>query len=89
MACAAPNSMHWQDLRARSRGEILNQPGVRATSDGQSYEVGFLDSLYLVDPTAERIAEISPNTDRMLSQEFQILLIRYLVAGNGGPLQKP
>ncbi len=87
MGCAAPNSMHWQDLRAHSRGEILNQPGVRATSDGQSYEVGFLDSLYLVDPTSERISEMSPNADRMLSQEFQILLIRYLVAGNGGPPQ--
>lgn len=86
MGCAAPNSMHWQDLRARSQAEILNQPGVRATSDGQSYEVGFLDSLYLVDPKSECISEISPNADRMLSQEFQILLIRYLVAGNGGPL---
>jgi hypothetical protein len=86
MGCAAPNSMHWQDLRARPRGEVLSQPGVRATSDGQSYEVGFLDSLYLVDPTSERISEIYPNANRMLSQEFQILLIRYLVAGNGGPM---
>jgi hypothetical protein len=87
MGCAAPNSMHWDDLRARSRDVILSQPGVRAASDGHSYEMSFLDSLYLVDPALERISEISPKPDRPLSEEFQILLIRYLVAGNGGSLE--
>ncbi|MGB6063774.1 MAG: DUF3786 domain-containing protein [Desulfomonilaceae bacterium] len=86
MACAAPNSFHWQDLRSRSREQILNRDGVRIAAAGKAYEVDFLNSVYLVDPVAERIVELSPNPKRVLPEEFQILLIRYLVAGNGAPL---
>ena len=86
MACAAPNSFHWQDLRSRSREQILNRDGVRIAAEGKGYDVDFLNSVYLVDPVAERIVELSPNPKRVLPEEFQILLIRYLVAENGGPL---
>jgi hypothetical protein len=48
--------------------------------------VDFLNSVYLVDPVAERISELSPDPARELPEVFQILLIRYLVAENGGPL---
>jgi hypothetical protein len=86
MGCAAPNPMHWEDLRSRPREEILSRPGVEASVDNMSYEARFLDSLYLVDPVRERIAELQPNPQRELTEEFQILLIRYLVAPNSGPL---
>jgi len=86
MACAAPNPLHWEDLRSRPKEEILRNEGVSLASDGQAFEVGFLNALHRVDPVAERIVEISPNPERLLSEEFQILLIRYLVAPNGGPL---
>lgn len=87
MGCAALNPLHWIDLRSRSRNEVLCRPGVRATSEGRGYEVGFLNAWYHVDPVAERIRELSPLPGRKLSEEFQILLIRYLVAKNGGPLE--
>jgi hypothetical protein len=87
MGCAAPNPLHWEDLRNRSREEILQQPGVQPAADGRSYEVGFLSARYLVDPVAERIEELSPDPTRALTEQFQILLIRYLAAGDGGPLE--
>jgi len=86
MSCAAPNQMHWEDLRARSREEIVNRPGVEISDDHSSYEVGFLNAMYLVDPVRERILELWPDPSRELSEEFQILLIRYLVARNAGPV---
>jgi hypothetical protein len=85
MGCAAPGAMHWEDLRNRPRDTILQQEGVRPASRGNGYEIGFLDAVYLVDPHAERIVELAPDPDRKLTEEFQILLIRYLVARNGGP----
>jgi hypothetical protein len=86
MSCASPNAMHWEDLRNRSLVEILNRDAVKLAAGRDGFEVGFLDALYHVDPVAERIVEISPNPARALTEEFQILLIRYLVAPNGGPL---
>jgi len=86
MSCAAPNSMHWEDLRARPQEEIVHRPGVEVSADNRSYEVKFLNSLYLIDPIRERITELKPDPKRELPEEFQILLIRYLVAKNGGPL---
>ncbi|MGO9570814.1 MAG: DUF3786 domain-containing protein, partial [Desulfomonilaceae bacterium] len=50
------------------------------------YEVDFLNSVCLVDVVGERITELSPNPERKLPEEFQILLIRYLIAENGGPI---
>lgn len=85
MACAAPHPMHWEDLRNHPRGEVLSRGGVRPASGG-GYEVGFLDARYLVDPVGERIAELSPQPDRVLTEEFQILLIRYLIAPIGAPV---
>ncbi len=84
MGCAAPSQFHWEDLRNRSRDTVLQQEGVQPASQGNGYEIGFLDSVYLVDPQVERIVELSPFPDRKLPEEFQILLIRYLVAPNGG-----
>lgn len=72
MGCAAPHPMHWADLRS---------------SIGEAVEVGFLDSRYLVDPVAETIRKIEPDESRVLSQEFQILLIRYLAIGKKSGLQ--
>ncbi len=88
MGCAAPNLFHWEDLRNRSPEKVLQQPAVKLAADRQSYEVGFLNAQYMVDPVAERIAELSPNPARELTEMFQILLIRYLVAGDGGPLEE-
>ncbi len=86
MGCAAPNSLHWEDLRSRNKDQILGQDGVSLRPDGRGYEVGFLDATYIVDPMGERITELAPNPERILTEGFQILLIRYLVAENGGPL---
>jgi hypothetical protein len=86
MGCAAPNSMHWDDLRSKPTLSVVNLPGVNLASDGMGYEVGFLNSIYYVNPIQERIAELSPDPERLLSEEFQILLIRYLVADDGSPL---
>ncbi|MGD9818018.1 MAG: DUF3786 domain-containing protein [Desulfomonilaceae bacterium] len=85
MGCAAPNRYHWQDLRKRPIEEILNRDGVKIFPDG-CFSVSFLNSFYKVDPLLEQITEISPNPNRILREEFQILLIRYLVAPNGGPV---
>jgi len=60
---------------------------VSLTSGLDGYEVAFLDALYSVDPIGERIVEIGPQPDRPLPEEFQILLIRYLVSNYGGPLE--
>ena len=83
MGCAAPNSIHWQDLRDRPVEEILDRGGVTIFPDG-AFSVAFLNAIYKVDPFSESISEISPKPDRLLPEEFQILLIRYLVAPNGG-----
>ncbi len=85
MGCASPHPFHWEDLRNRNVGSILDKPGVKASESQSGYEVHFLNALYLVDPVDERIREITPQPDRVLSEEFQILLIRYLVAENAGP----
>jgi len=84
MSCAAPHPFHWQDLRSCGREQILAHAGVRLASDGRAYELTFLDALYRIDPTAERIEEIAPEPSRELTEEFQILLIRYLVSTDGG-----
>jgi hypothetical protein len=86
MSCASPNPLHWEDLRNRSLVEILRRDAVKLAAGRDGYEVGFLNALYHVDPVGERIVEISPNPARVLTEEFQILLIRYLVASYGGPL---
>ncbi|MBI4962426.1 MAG: DUF3786 domain-containing protein [Desulfomonile tiedjei] len=86
MACAAPNPLHWEDLRSRSSEQILRHDGVKLSSQNHGYEVSFLNSVYLVDTVSERIAELAPNPDRELPEEFQILLIRYLVSNYGGPI---
>jgi hypothetical protein len=86
MGCAKPNPLHWEDLRNQQASEILAKPGLTGFSDGHSFEVAFLNATYLVDPVSEHIAELKPMPERPLSQEFQILLIRYLTAPNGGPL---
>ncbi len=85
MGCAAPNTFHWQDLRNRPVEEVLDRDGVSIFPDG-AFSVCFLNAVYRVDPVTERISEISPSPDRPLTEEFQILLIRYLVAPNGGPV---
>lgn len=86
MACAAPNPLHWVDVRGRSMDQVLRRPGVKTATQGNGYEVEFLNARYLVDPVAERIRELYPKPERDLAEEFQILLIRYLVAEYGGPL---
>ena len=60
MGCAAPNSLHWMDLRDRDKGEILRHEGVSLSADRNGYEVSFLDARYLVDAVTERIVEIAP-----------------------------
>ena len=84
MGCAAPHPFHWDDLRNRTAEDVLARGGVRRASGGNGYELDFLNALYHIDPIAERIVEISPQPNRFLTEEFQILLIQYLVAPNGG-----
>ncbi len=86
MGCAQPHPFHWEDLRSRSPSEILTLPGVSVSGGQNLYRVGFLNATYLVDPHRECIREITPWPDRSLTQEFQILLIRYLLAPHGGNL---
>jgi hypothetical protein len=78
--------MHWEDLRSRSSEQILQHEGVKPSLQNNGYEVSFLNAIYLVDLDSERISELSPNPDRPLPEEFQILLIRYLVSPYGGPI---
>jgi hypothetical protein len=78
--------MHWEDLRNRSVDDILDREGVTLAADSQGYEVSFLNTVCLVDAQKEKITELTPNPDRCLTEMFQILLIRYLVAPNGGPI---
>lgn len=85
MSCAKPNPLHWEDLRNSPRQAIISRSGVKEVGDSGVYELNFLDSTYLVDPIKEEIKEIRPKPERLLEENFQILLIRYLVAGNGGP----
>lgn len=82
MSCASPNAFHWDDLRDRPREEVLAREGVRIPANGRGYEVDFLGSVYHVDTVDRGIFEVMPNPDRQLTEEFQILLIRYLVAPN-------
>jgi len=84
MGCAAPNPLHWRDLRERPRDEILAKAGVSAM-DG-AYELGFLDGRFRIDSVSERAEELSPEPGRPLSQELQILLIRYLTTPMPGGL---
>ncbi|MFC1835234.1 DUF3786 domain-containing protein [Thermodesulfobacteriota bacterium] len=86
MGCASPNSLHWEDLRNHPVDDVLKREGVKTAEEGQGYDVSFLNAVYRVDPVQEQIREIAPNQNRLLTEEFQILLIRYLVAPYGGPL---
>ncbi len=86
MGCAAPNPMHWEDLRSRTSEAILRREGVRKAAHGNGFETTFLDATYLVDPEGETITELFPQPNRPLTEGFQILLIRYLVANYGGPV---
>ena len=87
MACVAPNQLHWEDLRSHAAEEIIAREGVKLNAEDRGYEVSFLGSRYLIDPSGEAIFELSPKPERELTEEFQILLIRYLVAPNAGPVE--
>lgn len=86
MGCAAPHPFHWDDLRKCTKDEVLAREGVKLSNNGNGYEITFLNAVYEVDPMAERITEISPDPTRELTEMFQILLIQYLVAPIGGPV---
>ena len=43
-------------------------------------------AVYRVDPVREQITEVKPNPQRKLTEAFQILLIRYLIAKNPGTM---
>ncbi len=84
MGCAAPNPLHWKDLRSRPSEQLAEQGGVSTDDGGGTWVVPFLNARYRVDPRAERIEEIAPDPARPLEQDFQILLLRYLMAPAGG-----
>lgn len=86
MGCAKPHATHWKDLRARPAEQVLAQPGVVASTVGGGYEMTFLVDRYRVDPEAERIDGLGPASAEILSDAFQILLLNYLCAPHGGPL---
>jgi hypothetical protein len=68
MGCAAPNPLHWRDLLSVHSAAV---------------EVDFLNARYRVDPVAKSITELKPDPQRVLTQSFQILLIRYLTSAGG------
>jgi Domain of unknown function (DUF3786) len=86
MGCAKPTPFHWEDLRNRPREAVLAHEGVKALENGDGYELTFLDSVYRMDVKRETIRELSPRPDRGLSEQFQILLVRYLIRDHGGPV---
>ncbi len=85
MGCAAPNPLHWQDLRARQAAGLLAHPGLEPAATGPGYTLAFLDARYRIDPQAERVERMAP-AGPPPSQELQILLIRYLTAELAGGL---
>ncbi|MFH2006830.1 MAG: DUF3786 domain-containing protein [bacterium] len=85
MGCAAPNPIHWRDLRSRPREMVLAQPGVTA-GVGQGYEVRFLNGRVLVDPERASMKELEPDPERIMSEVFQILVLNYLCGPHGGAL---
>lgn len=84
MGCAAPNHLHWEELRTLDARRLAQQGGVRALDAGAAWDVPFLNARYRVDPQQERIVELSPDPERPLEESFQILLLRYLMATPGG-----
>jgi uncharacterized protein DUF3786 len=86
MGCAAPNPIHWQDLRSRDSKTILQRAGVELAPDDQAFLVSFLNARYLIDPANEVIRETGPEPDRILNKAFQITLLGYLIAPPGGDL---
>jgi len=82
----SPHPFHWEDIDNRPRSLVLNQPGVSEAPNSKGYIVKFLNADYLIDLRDRRITEISPKPDRILTEAFQILLIRYLVADHGGQI---
>lgn len=86
MGCAAPHPFHWDDLRNRAAEDVLAREGVQRDPGGNGYELTFLDAVYHIDVAAERITEIYPDPSRCLTEMLQILLIQYLVAPLGGPV---
>jgi hypothetical protein len=86
MNSLSPHPFHWDDLDNRPRASILGQPGVSEAPNSSGYMVKFLNEEYLVDSRNRRITEISPEPDRNLTEAFQILLMKYLVADHGGRL---
>ncbi len=85
MGCAKPHATHWKDLRSRSAERVLAHPGVVTSAQGGGYEMTFLVDRYFVDPVAERIDGLGAASSELLSDAFQILLLNYLLAPNGGP----
>jgi hypothetical protein len=83
MSCAAPNPLHWEDLRNRPESLILSRLGAKGGQEKGQYVVSFLTGSYLVDSIGERIIELSPRPNSALSEEFQILLLRYLCSPGG------
>ncbi len=86
MGCAAPNFLHWQELRKTPADQLAEQGGVTTPDGGATWQVPFLNARYLVDPVAEQIRELEPDPRRPLEESFQILLLRYLMAPGGGAL---
>lgn len=86
MSCAAPNPLHWEDLRNKPCDEILRKPGVSVLPEGNGYELKFLNAVYSINVVSERIKQVLPSFSRDLGEEFQILLIRYLVSNYNGPM---
>jgi Domain of unknown function (DUF3786) len=88
MGCAKPHATHWQDLRSRPVELVLDRPGVVASpldgGSGVGFELPFLVDRYRVDPETERIDALGPDPEIILSDAFQILLLNYLLAPNGG-----
>ena len=83
---ANADPMHWVDLRNASAEFVLKREGVRRSADSEGYVVRFLNAEFHVDPAGETIRELSPEPDRPVRKILQILLLNYLVAEYGGPL---
>ena len=80
MGCAAPHSMHWQALAARSDECILSHPGVTRHPSQAGFVRAFLGQEYHLDSQGRQVLSLAGPGDRPPTEAFAILLLGSLLA---------
>lgn len=86
MGCAAPNPLHWQDLRDTPRSQVQAKRAVSSAQAAACFALRFLDQRFLIDARRERVELLDAPRGGPVSQELAILLIRYLTTPLPGGL---